>query len=400
MERLLDGSERLRKGAVVAATTPKPERRQEPAPRRARRRRRPPQAGSPGRAPRRRAAPRKASAGTGPPRPRRPTGAPGGRRGSPPAGRAHRHVRRGRHRPRAHRRRLDGPGRGRRGTPHPGHHRRAGALRGDRRQGASWGTDGCGATPAVSPGRTDVRGLPATADAPALLPRDGEHLIGPRAGQPGRHPRAGAGQGHHHRRRHQGEPARHRAADDQDPAADRLGRQGKEMGIDWWRNDPMLSSSEQGLADENREHGARHSRPGTRRTEAPGWLSRPRPGRYLFAVARGIDEQQLQDSVRRCVAPPSRWSRTGSCRPWSARRPRGLRRGGAGAQPRRPRLAGGGGTWPRRRGVRGGHPRHRRAHAPGHDLRRRRRRPAADRGRRTTRCGPPSTASRGVSSGV
>jgi hypothetical protein len=26
-----------------------------------------------------------------------------------------------------------------------------------------------------------------------------------------------------------------------------------EMGIDWWRNDPMLSSSEQGLADENRE---------------------------------------------------------------------------------------------------------------------------------------------------
>jgi hypothetical protein len=25
-----------------------------------------------------------------------------------------------------------------------------------------------------------------------------------------------------------------------------------EMGIDWWRNDPMLTSSEQGLADENR----------------------------------------------------------------------------------------------------------------------------------------------------
>jgi len=25
-----------------------------------------------------------------------------------------------------------------------------------------------------------------------------------------------------------------------------------EMGIDWWRNDPLLSSSEQGLADENR----------------------------------------------------------------------------------------------------------------------------------------------------
>ena len=25
-----------------------------------------------------------------------------------------------------------------------------------------------------------------------------------------------------------------------------------EMGIDWWRNDPMLSTSEQGLADENR----------------------------------------------------------------------------------------------------------------------------------------------------
>jgi hypothetical protein len=27
----------------------------------------------------------------------------------------------------------------------------------------------------------------------------------------------------------------------------------KEMGIDWWRNDPMLSTSEQGLADENRQ---------------------------------------------------------------------------------------------------------------------------------------------------
>lgn len=26
----------------------------------------------------------------------------------------------------------------------------------------------------------------------------------------------------------------------------------KEMGIDWWRNDPMLTTSEQGLADENR----------------------------------------------------------------------------------------------------------------------------------------------------
>jgi hypothetical protein len=26
----------------------------------------------------------------------------------------------------------------------------------------------------------------------------------------------------------------------------------QEMGIDWWRNDPALSSSEQGLADENR----------------------------------------------------------------------------------------------------------------------------------------------------
>src|SRR6187200_2600727 len=26
----------------------------------------------------------------------------------------------------------------------------------------------------------------------------------------------------------------------------------QEMGIDWWRNDPMLNTSEQGLADENR----------------------------------------------------------------------------------------------------------------------------------------------------
>ena len=27
----------------------------------------------------------------------------------------------------------------------------------------------------------------------------------------------------------------------------------QEMGIDWWRNDPMLNSSQQALADENRE---------------------------------------------------------------------------------------------------------------------------------------------------
>ena len=27
----------------------------------------------------------------------------------------------------------------------------------------------------------------------------------------------------------------------------------QEMGIDWWRNDPMLTTSEQGLADENRQ---------------------------------------------------------------------------------------------------------------------------------------------------
>ncbi|MEX0429385.1 gas vesicle protein [Nocardioides sp. DS6] len=26
----------------------------------------------------------------------------------------------------------------------------------------------------------------------------------------------------------------------------------QEMGIDWWRNDPLLTSSEQGMADENR----------------------------------------------------------------------------------------------------------------------------------------------------
>ena len=26
----------------------------------------------------------------------------------------------------------------------------------------------------------------------------------------------------------------------------------QEMGIDWWRNDPMLTTDEQGLADENR----------------------------------------------------------------------------------------------------------------------------------------------------
>lgn len=31
----------------------------------------------------------------------------------------------------------------------------------------------------------------------------------------------------------------------------------QEMGIDWWRNDPMLTTSERGLADENRQLRAR-----------------------------------------------------------------------------------------------------------------------------------------------
>ena len=63
-------------------------------------------------------------------RARRPRGArdaavAGGREAARQLARAHRQGGRGRHRPRAHRRRLDGPGRGARAAPDPEHHRRA-----------------------------------------------------------------------------------------------------------------------------------------------------------------------------------------------------------------------------------------------------------------------------------
>src|SRR3954447_6262891 len=44
----------------------------------------------------------------------------------------------------------------------------------------------------------------------------------------------------------------------------------QEMGIDWWRTDPMLSTSEQGLADENRQLRERLEALEGRREEAAG----------------------------------------------------------------------------------------------------------------------------------
>ena len=72
----------------------------------------------------------------------------------------------------------------------------------------------------------------------------------------------------------------------------------QEMGIDWWRNDPMLTTSEQGLADENRrlrerlealESGSsnRCERERAGRRSAP--MAETGTGRYLYAITRGLD---------------------------------------------------------------------------------------------------------------
>ena len=134
---------------------------------------------------------------------------------------------RGRHRPAAHRGRLGGRARGPRAAPRSRHHRRAGHLRGHARPPAA--IEGYRRLHRYVRGvrrRTarDRAGRPR--DPVPALQRRGRTVRASAAGQPGRHPRAGARQGHHHRRRHPGEPARHRAAHHQDPAADRLGRQG------------------------------------------------------------------------------------------------------------------------------------------------------------------------------
>ncbi len=50
----------------------------------------------------------------------------------------------------------------------------------------------------------------------------------------------------------------------------------QEMGIDWWRNDPMLTTSEQGLADENRELRARIEALESGESTKPGQGSRQR----------------------------------------------------------------------------------------------------------------------------
>ena len=68
------------------------------------------------------------------------------------------------------------------------------------------------------------------------------------------------------------------------------------MGIDWWRNDPMLSTSAQGLAEENRQLRERLEE----LEEGSGGLVGGRlewliAASYLFAVARGLDTQQLGD---------------------------------------------------------------------------------------------------------
>ena len=118
----------------------------------------------------------------------------------------------------------------------------------------------------------------------------------PAAGQPRRHPRAGARQGHHHRRRHPGEPARHRAAHHQDPAADRLGRQGPGDGHRLVAQrpdaDPAASRTwpRRTVGCAARSRSWRRGPPGARRAVAVGQqvtLMAER-GRYLFAVTRGL----------------------------------------------------------------------------------------------------------------
>ena len=156
---------------------------------------------------------------------------------------------RGRHRPRAHRRRLDGPGRGGRGAPHPGHHRRAGPLRGHARTatGALQGYRRLRRYARGVPGRTEMTETPVRrrrrGRTPATLDR----------------PPHG--------------PAPANLADILERVLDKgiiiagdikvnlldielltikirllivSVDKAEEMGIDWWRNDPMLSSERAG----------------------------------------------------------------------------------------------------------------------------------------------------------
>ena len=74
------------------------------------------------------------------------------------------------------------------------------------------------------------------------------------------------------------------------------------MGIDWWRNDPMLNTSaEQGLDEENRQLRATRGGARGRRREAPPMAEH---GRYLFAVARGLDPAALAGRARAADGAP------------------------------------------------------------------------------------------------
>ena len=177
----------------------------------------------------------------------------------------------------------------------------------------------------------------------------------PAAGQPRRHPRAGARQGHHHRRRHPGEPARHRAAHHQDPAADRLGRQGPGDGHRLVAQRPDAQRRrEQTWPRRTAELRERIEELEGRRTAGRGLRRRPLPRTRSPAWPRRRDvarptSRALADGRLEAVDRAPRTSQAGG----QHGRPRRVRRGGAAPQPRGPGLAGGGRPRPRRRGAGG-----------------------------------------------
>ena len=66
-----------------------------------------------------------------------------------------------------------------------------------------------------------------------------------------------------------------------------------EMGIDWWRNDPMLSSQAQDLSEENRELRERLAELESAHERRRGRMTMSADGLYLFAVGRGLDSSVL-----------------------------------------------------------------------------------------------------------
>ena len=217
-------------------------------------------------------------------------------------------------------------------------------------------TGGCAATRAACPGRTEMTEASDAGAHVAAVRRTGRRArpCGRRAaGEPRRHPGAGARQGHHHRRRHPGEPARHRAAHDQDPAADRLGRQGQGDGHRLVaqrpdaehaasRGSPTRTAELRERVEELELESGRGARSVADQVTGHDAGHVVGQGRYLYAISRGLDPAALADVPGLGGRPAGRARAPRPVGGGQRRRPRGVRRGGAAPQPRGPRVAGGG----------------------------------------------------------